>query len=40
MTAHGNLYKVVTTFIHVCVSKPWLAASPDGLVEDLSEPPE
>ena len=40
MTVHGNSYKVVTTGIHVCMNKPWLAASPDGLVEDLSEPPE
>ena len=34
MTTHGNSYKVVTTGFHVCVTKPWLAASPDGLVED------
>ena len=40
MTVHGNSYKVVTTGIHVCMNKPWLAASPDGLVEHLSEPPE
>ena len=24
----------------VCMHKPWLAASPDGLVEDPSEPPD
>ena len=40
MTAHGNSYKVVITGIHVCMNKPWLAASPDGLVEDPSKPPE
>ena len=40
MTTHGNSYKVVTTGIHVCVTKPWLAASPDGLVEDPFEPPD
>ena len=40
MITHGNSYKVVTTGIHICVSKPWLAASPGGLVEDPSEPPE
>ena len=40
MTIHDNSYKVVTTGIHVCMNKPWLAASPDGLVEDPSEPPE
>ena len=40
MITHGNSYKVVTTGIHICVSKPWLAASPDGLVEDSCKPPE
>ena len=40
MTVHGNCYKVLTTGIHVCMNKPWLAASPDGLVEDPSESPE
>ena len=41
MTAHGNSYnyKIMTTGIHVCTSKPWLAVSPDGLVEDPSEQP-
>ena len=40
MTVHVYSYKVITTGIHVCINKPWLAASPDGLVEDPSEPPE
>ena len=40
MTAHGNSYNVVTIGVHVCVNKPWLAALPDSLVEDPSEPPE
>ena len=40
MTTHGNSYKVVTTGIHVCVTKPWLATSPDGVIEDPSEPPD
>ena len=40
MTTHGNSYKIVTTSIHVCMSKLWLAVSPDGLVEDPSEPPD
>ena len=40
VAAHGNSYKVVTTGIHVCMQKPWLAASPDGLVEDPSETPD
>ena len=40
MMTHSNSYKVVTTYIHICVSKPWLAAFPGSLVEDPSEPPE
>ena len=39
MMTHGNSYKVVTTGLHICVKKPWLAESPDGLVEDPSELP-
>ena len=37
MTTHG---KVLTTGLYVRVSKPWLTASHDGLVEDPSKPPE
>ena len=40
VATHGDSYRVVTTGIHVCMHKPWLAASPDGLVEDPSEPPD
>ena len=40
VATHGDSYRVVTTGIHVCMHKPWLAASPDGLVEDPSEQPD
>ena len=40
VATHGDSYRVVTTGIHVCMHKPWLAALPDGLVEDPLEPPD
>jgi len=33
----GGTYQVDRTGIHICIKHPWLAASPDGLVEDPSE---
>ena len=33
----GQLYQVKKTGIHISVENPWLAASPDGLIEDPSE---
>ena len=33
----SETYQVDRTGIHICTQHPWLAASPDGLVEDSSE---
>jgi len=33
----GETYQVDRTGIHICTQHPWLAASPNGLVEDSSE---
>jgi len=33
----GETYQVERTGIHISVEHPWLAASPDGLVDDPSE---
>ena len=33
----GDTYHIDRTGIHICTEHPWLAASPDGLVEDPSE---
>ena len=35
---HSASCRVFTAGIYVCTQQPWLAASPDGLVEDPSEP--
>ena len=37
VAAHGDSYRVVTTGIHVCMHKPWLATSLDIIVQDPSE---
>ena len=37
VAAHCDSYGVVTTGIHVCMHKPWLVTSPDGIVQDPSE---
>ena len=34
---HGPSYKVCKTGIHISTVNPWLAASPDGIVEDPSQ---
>ena len=33
----GQLYMVAKTGIHISIEYPWLAASPDALIEDPSE---
>ena len=36
-TLHGPAYKVCKTGIHISTTNPWLAASPDGVVEDPTQ---
>ena len=36
-TQYGPSYKVSKTGIHISTTNPWLAASPDGVVEDPTQ---